>query len=232
VGCDVICVCLQSGKEFLPNTIVIDFDHWMNLCMSTWSTQAASDAAGIRKLYAYYDVDNNGVLSFEEFCTLIRACAPTMTDVLTEKRLSKMFQEVRSCFSNGSHVHATCHKWCFPLQAFDLESSGGPSAAAIAAAASGEDADDTLSPDAFAVLCDRYGIVPYRKANSIDSMPSLPSPDGLPSPLQSPESRVDEDEFITVRRVSTKMTRARRQSVVSMEIGSETPAPPLRAIVD
>lgn len=56
---------MQTGKEYLAHVLVVDFDVWIHLCMTTWQKQVDADAAGIRKLYLAYDEDGNGVLSFE-----------------------------------------------------------------------------------------------------------------------------------------------------------------------
>lgn len=91
----------------------------LQLCINVWRQQVEVDTAGIRKLYSLYDDDGNGVLSFEvclnsrwrvefgspnhsayfrraqEFSNLVRACAPSMGDILTDIRLTQMFDEVR-----------------------------------------------------------------------------------------------------------------------------------------
>lgn len=92
---------VQSGKEFPPQVPVIDFDVWMQICLSNWAAQVAADTAGIRRLYKEFDTDGNGVLSYEEFCALVRACAPSMADLLVDKKLTAMFEEVGTGFARS-----------------------------------------------------------------------------------------------------------------------------------
>jgi len=72
---------------------------------------------------------------------------------------------------------------------------------AAAAASAGDDIDDVLSPDAFACLCDRYGIVPFRKAG----LPGATDGDGAASP-GTPAG--DGAEFAPVRRIGLRAARA------------------------
>ena len=172
---------VEAGKEYLPTTQVVDADTFFQLCMSTWAAQVAADMAGIRKLYTAYDVDSNGVLSYEEFCALLRACAPSMSDVLTDHNLTELFEEAYAMEHSGT--------------------GGPPPAMAAAAASAGDDVDDVLSPDAFACLCDRYGIVPFRKAG----LPGATDGDGAASP-GTPAG--DGAEFAPVRRIGLRAARA------------------------
>lgn len=193
---------VQGGKEFAGNVAVIDVDTFLQLCLSSWAAQVAVDATGIRKLFTAYDMEaGTTVLHCDDFGSLLHACAPGLNDVLSDRSVLALYEE-----------------------AFDIEYSaagGGPAASPVAAAAvaAGEDADDALSPEAFALLCDRYGIVPYRKTTlALESGAGESHVAGGGGPAAA----ADDDDFAPVRRIGMRprLAGAGQASVRRSIVGS------------
>lgn len=80
------------------------------------------------------------------------------------------------------------------LQAYDLEYSS--------ISAGIEHVDDSLSPEVFAIICDRYGIVPYRKSILLGSPDASSSSASID--VEAATGVTDEDEFVPVRRLTVK----------------------------
>jgi hypothetical protein len=157
--------------------------------------------------------------SSQEFSGLVKACTPTMADsaVLSDMRLTALFEEAHT-----------------------LEES------AVPRGPPGDGAEDVLSPEAFAALCDRYGIVPFRRAGSMGSVTtgSLRTPGGISPaaggsvspksggfkapPLtaeasvtgasegSSPAGLGDEDEFAPVMRAPSNRGKGLRRASLSV----------------
>jgi hypothetical protein len=84
--------------DMTPIESVVDLDVVLDLAMATWEQQMERDRQLLTDMYAMYDVDNNGVLTFDEFTTVIRACVdprdPAAERLLREKSLLQIFKEV------------------------------------------------------------------------------------------------------------------------------------------
>lgn len=82
---------LAQPLGFPPNTVIVDVDTTLWLCMHMFMEQSTYNRAQMQALYHAFDEDGSGTLSLVEFHALIQACCP---DKLSDRLIANLFAEV------------------------------------------------------------------------------------------------------------------------------------------